>query len=215
MTARQPLFRVLVAALALGWVSTAWAPPGGIPTCQTKLNTCTADLTATQASLNTCNADLSTCQADLAAPQFPATGQTTCYDSFGVIIDCDGTGQDGEIQAGADLSYTDNMDGTITDNNTGLMWAKKSGETVSNIHSVANLYSWQNAFAEHVSGLNTDNFAGYNDWRLPNVKELQSIVNYGSSGARVAGVQHRLHIRRHGADRQLYGGQLLVVYYRR
>ncbi|MBI5194449.1 MAG: hypothetical protein HZA08_13570 [Nitrospirae bacterium] len=30
----------------------------------------------------------------------PKTGQTTCYDSFGAVIACAGTGQDGDIQAG-------------------------------------------------------------------------------------------------------------------
>jgi hypothetical protein len=43
---------------------------------------------------------------------------------------------------------------------------------------VDNTYTWEDAFAVHVATLNTDNFAGRNDWRLPNVKELQSIVNY-------------------------------------
>ncbi len=37
------------------------------------------------------------------AGDFPATGQTTCFDSAGDVIDCAGTGQDGEIQAGATL----------------------------------------------------------------------------------------------------------------
>jgi hypothetical protein len=45
---------------------------------------------------------------------FPATGQTTSY----------APGDDGDVQAGAPLSYTDNGDGTITDNNTGRMWEK-------------------------------------------------------------------------------------------
>jgi hypothetical protein len=48
---------------------------------------------------------------------FPATGQTTSY----------AAGDDGAIKAGAPLSYTHNGDGTITDNNTKLVWEKKSG----------------------------------------------------------------------------------------
>jgi hypothetical protein len=55
-----------------------------------------------------------------------ATGQTTCWDSSGNVVACGGTGQDGEILAGAALSYTDNGDGTITDNNTALMWGKRA-----------------------------------------------------------------------------------------
>jgi len=103
-----------------------------------------------------------------------ATGQTTPY----------ATGDDGDIKAGAALSYTDNGDGTITDNNTGLMWEKKSAD--GTIHDKDAFYLWANAFAVHIAGLNdvagggTACFAGYCDWRLPNVKELQSIVNYGA-----------------------------------
>ena len=108
---------------------------------------------------------------------FPATGQTTCWDFSGTVISCTGTGQDGEIQAGATLSYTDNGDGTVTDNNTGLMWEKKSAD--GTIHDKDTTYTWANAFAVHIAGLNAGGgFAGHSDWRLPNVKELQSIVNY-------------------------------------
>ena len=107
---------------------------------------------------------------------FPATGQTTCHDSAGSTIGCGGTGQDGDILAGAALSYTDIGDGTITDNNTGLMWEKKSDDDT--IHDKDTNYTWANAFAVHIAGLNAISFGGHSDWRLPNVKELQSIVNY-------------------------------------
>ena len=53
-----------------------------------------------------------------------------CYDPDGKIIDCAGTGQDGELQAGVawpEPRFIDNRDGTVTDNLTGLMWLKDAG----------------------------------------------------------------------------------------
>jgi hypothetical protein len=64
--------------------------------------------------------------------------------------------------------FVDNGDGTITDNATGLMWMKNdNGEGIS----------WENALS-YAEGLE---YAGYTDWRLPNAKELQSIVDYTRS----------------------------------
>lgn len=150
----------------------------GLALCWAGQAGCTTNLNASNTNLATCTTDLNACNAALAAAQqFPATGQTTCWDSSGSVITCAGTGQDGDIKAGAALSYTDNLDGTITDNNTGLMWAKKSED--GTIHDKDNTYTWADAFAVHIAGLNAGTgFAGYTDWRLPNVKELQSIVNY-------------------------------------
>jgi hypothetical protein len=148
------------------------------------------DADAVEALIDTFFADLSAalsgtpnplCVPAVPGPQraFPATGQTTCWNNAGVVIPCPGTGQDGDFQAGATLSYTDNGDGTITDNNTGLMWEKKSDD--GSIHDQHNVYTWDNAVAQHIAALNTAPcFAGHCDWRLPNVKELQSIVNYQS-----------------------------------
>jgi hypothetical protein len=62
----------------------------------------------------------------------------------------------------------DNGDGTITDNATGLMWMQAdSGEGMD----------WETALA-YAQEMNEANYLGYSDWRLPNVKELQSIVDY-------------------------------------
>ena len=64
--------------------------------------------------------------------------------------------------------YFDNGDGTITDRASGLMWMKTdSGEGMD----------WEAALAY----ANSSNYAGYDDWRLPNAKELQSIVDYSNS----------------------------------
>jgi hypothetical protein len=67
-------------------------------------------------------------------------------------------------------NYTDNGNGTISDNATGLMWMQNDN---------AQAISWENAlsYAEYFQ------FAGYSDWRLPDTKELQSIVDYTRSPA--------------------------------
>jgi len=140
------------------------AQPGGLPACRANLNSCGANLAA-------CNQELATCQ------HLPATGQTSCWDSSGAPIPCAGTGQDGDIQAGAALAYVDNGDGTVTDKNTGLMWEKKSDDTT--IHDKDTPFTWADAFATFIATLNTSPcFAGHCDWRLPNVKELESIVHF-------------------------------------
>lgn len=64
--------------------------------------------------------------------------------------------------------FHDNGDGTVSDRATGLMWARSDGGTGMN---------WQQALA-WVRQLDTTNYLGHGDWRLPNAKELQSIVDY-------------------------------------
>lgn len=64
--------------------------------------------------------------------------------------------------------FEDNGNGTITDKATGLMWTQDDSKTGLN---------WQESL-EWASQKNSENFLGYTDWRLPNVKELQSIVDY-------------------------------------
>lgn len=113
--------------------------------------------------------------------ELPKTGQTTCYDSDGNLIDCVGTGQDGELQKGAawpNPRFADNGDGTVTDKLTGLMWTKDGNAPGPTACSPGVTKSWQEAL-DYVKCLNTNNYLGYNDWRLPNRKELYSLSHYG------------------------------------
>ncbi len=75
--------------------------------------------------------------------------------------------------------FQDNGDGTITDNATGLMWSQNdSGDGVNTgVHSGMN---WQEAL-DWIQQRNNENYLGYNDWRLPNAKEMQSILDYSRS----------------------------------
>jgi hypothetical protein len=107
---------------------------------------------------------------------FPATGQLTCWNAAGQVVPCGGTGQDGDIRAGAALAYQDNGDGTITDLNTKLTWEKLSDD--GSIHDKGDVYTWADAFAVKVAALNAGaGFANHTDWRLPNRRELESLVN--------------------------------------
>jgi uncharacterized repeat protein (TIGR01451 family) len=101
-----------------------------------------------------------------AAFKLPDTGQTKCYqaDYPYAEIPCDNTGQDGAYSINP-MSYTDNGNFTVTDNNTGLMWLLvEPGPTV-----------WAKAIS-FCAGLS---FKGYSDWRLPDMKELISIIDFG------------------------------------
>ncbi len=105
------------------------------------------------------------------------TGQTTCYTPTGNPLSCPGSTEDGDFQKGASRDFTDNGDGTITDNATGLMWEKLSND--GGYHDRDTLFSWANA-VEKAKFLNDIEFAGHDDWRLPNQFELFSLVHLGT-----------------------------------
>ncbi|MCP4707919.1 MAG: DUF1566 domain-containing protein [Planctomycetes bacterium] len=99
------------------------------------------------------------------------TGQTSSQES----------GDDGALQTGVDWPnprFTNNDNGTVTDNLTGLIWLKNAncfGER-----------TWSQALSDCATlapgycGLTDDSSAG--DWRLPNSKELFSLIDFGFYG---------------------------------
>ncbi|MDO9514287.1 MAG: DUF1566 domain-containing protein [Elusimicrobiota bacterium] len=94
--------------------------------------------------------------------ELPDTGQTTSYTAT--------YGEDHDYHPSAtQMSYTDNGDGTITDNRTGLMWLKDA-----NNYNSGEMQTWEAA----LSGCEGFSYAGYSDWRLPNRRELFSIVKF-------------------------------------
>jgi len=104
-----------------------------------------------------------------AAPaDLPQTGQTTCTDATGATIACANTGQDGDRKAGVawpNPRFT--VDGTgncITDDLTGLMWIRNPDATTR---------TWQQA----LDFANSLELCGSPDWRMPNINELESLVN--------------------------------------
>ena len=97
------------------------------------------------------------------------TGQTACYDDNGDEISCPESGdafagQDAQYE-GIQFNYTDNGDSTITDNATGLMWQQTPGNRG---------LSWQEA-VDYCESLE---LAGFDDWRIPTLKELFSISDF-------------------------------------
>ncbi len=94
------------------------------------------------------------------------TNQETCYNKIGSTINCGKQkfpGQDADYSRNAP-SYTDNGDGTITDDNTGLMW---SATTVNDV-----------TFDEGSSVASDQDLGGYSDWRVPSIKEMYSLIDF-------------------------------------
>ena len=99
------------------------------------------------------------------------TGQKQCFDEHGSTIDCRGTGQDGELQAGLKFTQTRfaHNNETVLDNTTGLTWLRSA-----DIHKKP--MDWESAF-DLISVMNDEKAYGYNDWRVPNIFELESVTD--------------------------------------
>lgn len=102
-----------------------------------------------------------------------ATGQTILQ----------ATGDDGAIQAGKPWPvprFTDNRNGAIRDNLTGLLWSGDANllDAGSVVAGSGGVVTWQGALDE-IKRLNANAYLGFSDWRLPNLNELASLVHQG------------------------------------
>jgi len=115
------------------------------------------------------------------------TGQDTCYDHTGAVVDCltgPYPGQDGAMRAGVPWPsprFT-NPDGSTPvtgpvtiDQLTGLMWVVDGDLAGTSLQ-------WEDALAWIETDLNTPAYAGFDDWRMPNAHELHSLADYSQAG---------------------------------
>ena len=109
-----------------------------------------------------------------AAP-VPDTGQTKCYNNAVEIL-CPQPGEPfygQDAQYGPNLqSYTDLGNGIVKDNVTGLEWQQERAPGIIENNIVHN-YNWEQA----IDYCATLSLGGYDDWRLPTIKELSTLVD--------------------------------------
>ena len=127
-------------------------------------------------------------------PLLPDTGQTDCYNNYGLISACPA---EGLAFHGQDASYAINppfytkLDdrgvplpddavawAMVRDNVTGLIWEVKTDD--NSIHDRFRSYTWNFVMDSFVDRLNAERFGGFSDWRMPNVIELLWLVDFGN-----------------------------------
>lgn len=106
------------------------------------------------------------------AQDLPDTGLVNCYDSTTAMTACPDQGeafygQDSQYQ-GAKMAYEDHSDGTITDMVTGVMWQQS-------YHLNQSTYDDACKYCDDLT------LAGYQDWYLPDIVELTSIIDFSTA----------------------------------
>ena len=121
--------------------------------------------------------------AELPTGAYPIvdTGQDVCFDASVVIADPaigdPFDGQDAQY-LGNTPSYALSGDGLcVFDNNTGLTWQRSPDLNGDGVINVDDKLTWIEA-QDYPATLNAISFGGYNDWRLPTIKELYSLIDF-------------------------------------
>jgi len=190
-----------IASSAIVTVTIVISAPGGAGTITNVASASTPSYDPFPAN-NTASQD-TTVLADAENVYLAKTGQGACYDQDGNVVPCTGTGQDGDTKVGVSWPnprFTNNGDGTMTDNLTGLMWLKDANCMKTNyasfdqdyVHGDGEVY-WQTAL-DFVAGMNSGSYpncaAGHTDWHLPNINELMSLFNAGYYEAQAGSCQY-------------------------
>jgi len=100
------------------------------------------------------------------------TDQIRCYDVDGRLMDCAGSGQDAEMRMGIKwpMPRFEARGAVVIDRLSGLMWPRDAGLTEFP-------QTWREAL-EFVAQMNQEAAFGYRDWRLPERRELFSLVSH-------------------------------------
>lgn len=161
--------------------------------CTAELGKCTSDLIQFQKDLDQALLDLKACQdaLDEYRKKPPAPVPMTGQDPNLFFFYSTPAGSDGNLQKGVawpNPRFTDNGDGTVIDNLTGLFWLKNANCTAFSPEDSyrQNNRNWYDALrtvkllASGNCGLKDGSLPG--QWRLPNLRELLSLVHYGFAG---------------------------------
>lgn len=104
-----------------------------------------------------------------------ATGLEQCHDTGGREVPCDDSGQDAAYGLGLRVDGArfelDTAGEVVRDRLTGLYWTRDASQGGFPV-------SWREAL-EYIAQMNADSAHGRADWRLPNRRELRSLVNHG------------------------------------
>lgn len=100
------------------------------------------------------------------------TGQITCHDISGREVPCQGSGQDADFMKGIPWpsSRFEDKGEVVVDKLTGLTWTQNANPAEFPL-------TWQEAL-DYVLSLNDKNAFGHSDWRLPNRRELRSLMSH-------------------------------------
>lgn len=104
-----------------------------------------------------------------------STGLTRCYNQNGESIDCRGSGQDGEFLTGIGWPakrFEQVSNYLVRDMATGLIWSKNSCPSEYPLN-------WQEGLS-FIEQVNKEELYGRNDWRMPNRRELRSLIDHSA-----------------------------------